>query len=48
MNEKEAMKKQIELSNNELRDLRNKLLQAARQKQALNQAHVKITELEDK
>jgi len=40
--------KQIELSNSELNDLKNKLLQAARQKQALNKAHVKITELETK
>jgi len=44
--EKETMMKQIELSNTEVSDLRNKLLQAARQKQALNKAHVKITELE--
>jgi hypothetical protein len=46
--EKETMAKQIELSNSELNDLKNKLLQAARQKQALNKAHIKITELETK
>jgi len=48
MIEKEALRKQLDVANNELHDLKNKLLQAARQKQALNQAHVKITELEEK